>query len=288
MRAVLIWTLVLVTMLAGVSSPVTGTDKDKGKKPAHERPVPGLDLLPDRDRHLDALLARILGDKEQDTYELTANFKASLTLIVRGSPFTAEAEGTYTEVRKAGEPRRRKVSVERLDLPLLLRPFSATLQRVIEKKLNLQPDRPETFHSHDFFLLEVQDEERNVLGGVYRGIVDEALDLYGQPSDDRNDRVIRRSVARWLYSSPSMRTWIMRPGPPYAVRAVVDDDGLVYDLVLFYNWGQVGTKISYVFINGQPLWQQIITDTVSDLSGVGHMNGQLTLTFSNHCLNCRQ
>lgn len=270
--------LALASLISWVMIPAEGSTTHR---PPRSREGPGGQNDP-----ITTILARVVGTQDQDAYELTADFKASLTVFVKGAPFTAEAEGTYKEVRKPGEPRRRKIKIHRVDLPLLLRPFTGSVQSSIENKVDLKADNPETYRGHDIFILEDQGDGRYVLAGIHRDIVDEAIDRYGQP-DQKTDPAIRRNVSRWLYSSPTMRTWIVRSGPPYAVRTVVDEDGLVYDLGLFYDWGQVGTKISYVVIGGQSVWREIVTDTVSELASLGRVDGKLTLTFSNHCLNCR-
>ncbi len=279
MRGLLI--MVLVILMAGPTNQV-GSSTQRGSQRVPTLP----ESFRGQDVQVDTLLARVLGTEDQDTYELTADFKGAFNVVVRGSPFTAYAVGTYRETRKAGEARRRKITLQHLDLPLLLRPFSGVLQRAIEGKVELQSDNPETFYAHDIFMLEEPTGRRYVLGGVHRDIVDEAIDRYGH-AGDKKDPAIRRNIARWLYTSPTMRSWIVRPGPPYALRTVIDDSGLIYDLGLFYNWGQIGTKISYLVVNGQSVWREVVTDTVSELSGHGRVDGQLTLTFSNHCLNCR-
>ncbi len=276
--------LILVTLVAGLPISTQGTSDRK--RPSHaQQPPPTQDPPHGEQQLVDALLVRVLGTEERETYELKADFIGSLTLVFRGSELSAVAAGTYHESRKAGEARRRKIAIKRLDLPLLLRPFSGALREAIERKADFQTDNPANFRAHDIFILEAQGSNRYVLSGVHRAIVDDALDRYGQAAA-KEDPAIRRHIARWLYTSPVMHDWVVRPGPPYALRTLIDQGGLVYELTLFYNWGQVGTKVSYVVVNGQPLWREIITDTVTDLSGVGRVDGQMTLTFSNHCLNC--
>jgi hypothetical protein len=90
-----------------------------------------------------------------------------------------------------------------------------------------------------------------------------------------------------LWTSPQ-RENIVRPGAPYALRASVDEAGLIYELTLFYNWGEVGTRISYIEVNKQPVWRTVSADAVSDVSGVGRVNGVMLLNFTNHCLNCKK
>ena len=66
-----------------------------------------------------------------------------------------------------------------LRLPLLLRPFSGSLRRTIEEKVEGQADAPAAFLQHDVFILEELPEGRVVLAGVDRSIVTDALQRYG-------------------------------------------------------------------------------------------------------------
>jgi hypothetical protein len=232
---------------------------------------------------VDALLARIFGSEDKTPYELTADFNGTLTLVVRGSRTTAVAAGSFREWRGRDGVRRRKVTVTKLDLPLLLRPFRSSVQRIIEEKVETQSETPETFHEHDIFILSEQ-RDRYTLIGVQRDIIDAAIDRYGKPQDKR-DPETRRRIARWLWTSPQ-RENLPRAGPPYALRAQVDTEGLVHELTLFYNWGEVGTRIAYMEINKQAVWRSISADALSDVSGVGRVDGVLLLQFTNHCVNC--
>lgn len=233
----------------------------------------------------DQLVERIFTAEDEDPYELTADFTGRLTLTVRGSSIAATATGTYEEVRKSGEPRRRKVKIERLDVPLLLRPFTGTLRRVIEEKVESGTENPETFHAHDLFPLQ-ELPERYVVGGVHRSIVDDAISRFGRPQD-KTDPATRRRIAHWLFTTPSRREFLIRPGPPYAMRAVVDDEGHVHDLTIFYDWGQITTKIIYIMVSDKPAWRHLTSDAISELSGLGRVEGELVLAFTNHCRNCR-
>lgn len=236
---------------------------------------------------VDTLLLSLFGSETREPYELTADFTGALRITVRGSQLVVEAEGSFLESRGTDGIRRRKVAVRKLSVPLLLRPFSTSIGRAIEERIETQAENPETFHAHDIFLAEEQPGPRYVLGGVHRGIIDDAIDRYGKPRD-KLDVTTRRKIAQWLYSAPTMREFIVRPGPPYALRAVIDDTGLLYELILFYDWGQVSTRVGYVYINGQAVWARVVADTMSDLSGVGHVTGQLSLVFTNHCVNCKR
>lgn len=234
---------------------------------------------------VDELLVRIFTAEDGQPYELTADFTGRLTLLVRGSRLTATAAGFFQEWRKPGETRRRKVTIERLDVPLLLRPFTRTLRRIIEEKVETTSESQETFHAHDVFLHQELSGRRYILVGVHKSIVDEAISKFGKP-EDKLDTATRRRIAQWLFTAPTMRNFLIRSGPPYAMRAVVDEDGHIYELVLFYDWGQVGTRIGYITINGVSVWRNVASDATSELSSMGRVDGELVLVFTNHCLNC--
>jgi len=236
---------------------------------------------------VDALMARLFGTDDKTPYELSAEFSGTLTLTVRGGTMTAVAAGSFLEFRGADGVKRRKVTIARLDLPVLLRPFSGAIRRVIEEKVETQSESPETFHDHDIFLYGELPGRRYILVGVHKAIIDETIDRYGKP-EQKKDPETRRRLAQWLYTSPSMRDTLVRGGPPYALRVVLDDAGMLYELTLLYNWGEVGTRISYALVSGQPVWRTVAADAVSELTGFGRVNGKLLLTFSNHCVNCRR
>lgn len=236
---------------------------------------------------VDALITRVFGSEDKEPYELTADFTGSLSLAVRGTRLTVLAEGTYLETRGSDGIRRRKVNIRKLDLPFLLRPFSASIQRLIEEKIETHSETPEDYYAHDIFILSELPGRRYVLVGVHRSIVDEVLDRFGQPGD-KKDVAVRRKIAEWLYTSPAMRDFLVRPGPPYAFQSVVDEAGLIYEVGVFYNWGEVTTRIAYATVGGQAVWRQVTADTMSEISGLGRVDGQLILNFANHCVNCRR
>lgn len=236
---------------------------------------------------VDTLLSRLFSSEDKTSYELNADFTGNIALTVRGQTFHAVAAGSYLEYRRTDGIKRRKVTITKLDLPVLLRPFTATVQRVIEDKVETPSESPETFHNHDIFLLGEAAEKRYTLVGIHRTIVDEMIDRYGKP-EQKKDIETRRRIAQWLWTSPSMRERIVRPGPPYALRAVLDDIGNLYELTLFYNWGEVGTHVTYVLVNGQSAWRTVSSDAVSEFSGLGRVDAKLLLTFSNHCVNCKK
>ncbi len=286
MRKVLILILVIcVSGLSGYGTPgvhaesVLGPAARVSASPAYANHIP-------ENIDVDVLLTRAVGTGSVDSYDLTADFQGWLTVTVRGTPFTALADGTYRETRKPGELRHRQIQVRHIEVPLLLRPFTGSVRDLIERKAELQSDNPATFSGHDIFVLEELPGPRYVLGGVFRLIVDDAIDRYGG-GVGKKDIAFRRNIARWLYTAPTMRPRIVRPGPAYALRTVVDDLGLVYELQLFYDWGQIGSKVHYIVVKGKHVWREVSADTRTDLSGVGHVEGQMNLTFSNHCLNCK-
>lgn len=236
---------------------------------------------------VDLLLARLFSSDTGDPYELTADFTGTLVVSIRGGRLVVAADGSFEESRDTDGVKRRKVTVRRLELPLLLRPFAANVKRVIEEKIETQSENPETFHAHDIFVYGDLPGHRYILVGVHRAIVDEAIDRYGKPQD-KIDPATRRHIAQWLYTTLMMRDFLVRPGPPYALLAVVDESGLLYELVGYYDWGEVRSRVDYVILNGQPVWSAVAADTVSNLSSLGRVTGQLLLVFTNHCVNCKR
>lgn len=236
---------------------------------------------------VDTLLARLFGSEDKTPYELTADFAGTLNLVVRGSTIAVVAAGSFVESRGADGVKRRRVQITRMDLPVLLRPFRGTIRRIIEEKIEAQADAPQALYEHDIFIQGELPGRRYALVGVHGAIVDETIDHFGRPEDKRNVEV-RRRIARWLYTTPGRRETIVRPGPPYALRVIMDEAGTLYELTLFYDWGEVSTRINYVLLNGQPVWRQVLADAVSELPGVGRVDGKLNLTFSNHCVNCKK
>ena len=234
---------------------------------------------------VDVLLDRLFGAGDRTPYSLTADFSGYILASVAGAQLRADAEGSFQEWRGKDNIRRRSVRLRTLRLPLLLRPFAGTLRRTLEEKVEAQADAPEAFLQHDVFILNELPAGRFVLAGVNRSIVTDALQRFGHP-EDRTDVLTRRETARWLYTSPAMRSFITRPGAPYAFRAVVDDGGLLYELILSYDWGAVTSKIDFILVSNQPVASRIAADTASDVQGVGRVTGHLVLTFTNHCINC--
>ena len=217
-------------------------------------------------------------------YELKANFSATLRLQVHGAELAADASGLFREWQGTGErTAQHRVTIEQLHLPLLLRPFAGFLRHEIEARVaRLSNDSPD-FHAHDFVIIDTQPGDLYLVAGVHRDIVSEAMDRYHSPAG-KSDTATRRLVARWLYSSPLMRTWIMRPGPPYALAATVDAAGLVHALTAFYDWGQTSTKITYALLNGDPIWTGVVSEIAGEIPQVGPVHGRLSLRFEHYWL----
>lgn len=232
------------------------------------------------------LVARLLSTRATTPYELRADFSGTITLTIRGSQYTAVTTGSYREWYRTGEPRRREAAVHRIQLPVLLRPFTKAFGSLIAQGIETDPEDPKTFDHQDSFVLDGEPGGRYRVAGVRRDVVDEAIDRY-RPGANRQDTATRQAVAKWLYTSASMRSWILRSGPPYAFVATVSEGGLLYELTTFYDWGQLGTKIGYAVVNDQPVWRELISDVIGEAPGVGTMNGRLTVTFANYCMNCR-
>lgn len=235
---------------------------------------------------VDALLARVLTEAHPHPYTLTADFTTAAVLQLPTGKVTVNAAGTFVESRTAaGEPRRRKASISRLDIPLVLRPFSVFIRRLITDLIEAEHKPGEFLPQQDVFIVEERPPDRYLLGGVRADIVTDVMTRYGQ-TPLLKDPATRRAIARWLWS-PSQRASIVRPGPgPYMIAALVDESGLVHQLNLSYDWGQVSNRISFLMIGGRPFWREVISDTSFDLGGMGRVEGRMVLQVQNHCLNC--
>jgi len=236
---------------------------------------------------IETLLPRIFSDANPTPYEVTAEFEGTLTLENKGGRLSARAAGSYREWRSAfGQPKRRQVSVTTLELPLLLRPFAGQLEKLIEERIEREEGAFEIFPHYDLFIVEDAPGGRVVVGGVRRDVVTEVIERYGRASDVK-DEAVRRHIARWLYH-PRQRSQIVRPGGPYLVTVVSDEQGQLYSLALHYDWGQVETQIQWVTVSGRPIWREVKMDTTTELRAVGRVDGNLHLKFSNHCYNCKR
>jgi hypothetical protein len=235
---------------------------------------------------VDTLLTRIYQEPNPQPYTLTADFNADFVIHLPAGRFNVRAGGTILESRSApGEPRRRKATVTKLDVPLLLRPFTNSIRRVVTDLIEVEQKPSEILPVMDVFIAEERQPNRYLLGGVRSDIVVETMRKYGQASNV-DDVAARRAIAKWLWS-PSQRATIVRPGPgPYMLTALVDDAGLLHQLVLSYDWGQVGSRIAFVTVGGRPFWKEVVSDTSSEVAGLGKVDGRMVLQVQNHCLNC--
>jgi hypothetical protein len=71
------------------------------------------------------------------------------------------------------------------------------------------------------------------------------------------------------------------------MRTVVDDTGVVHQITLFYDWGQVGSRLTFVTIEGRPFWREVTSNGTSEIAGLGRVYGTMVLQVTNHCLNCQ-
>jgi hypothetical protein len=256
--------IVLCCLVAGLMSP-----------PAHAQTLT-----------VDALLQRIYNEPNPQPYTMTADFAAELLINLPSGRFTVRASGTIVESRAAaGEPRRRKATVTKLEVPLLLRPFNNSIRKVVTDLIEVEQKPNEVLPVQDIFIVEERPPNRYLLGGVRTDIVIEAMRRYNQGANV-DDVTSRRAIAKWLWS-PTQRGSIVRPGPgPYMLTALVDDTGLLHQLTLYYDWGQVGNAIKFVTVGGRPFWREVVSDTASDVPGLGRVDGKMVLQVQNHCLNC--
>ena len=234
---------------------------------------------------VDMLLARVVTEPNPHPYTMTADFTTRVTLNMVTGKLTVQASGALVESRTAnGEPRRRKATVSRVDVPFLLRPFSNSIRQTVTDLVEAERKLTDFVPMMDIFIQEELNGNRFLLGGVRQDIVTEVINKQRQTTYMK-DPTFRRAIARWLFA-PSQRASIARAGDAYAVSAVVDDAGLVHQLTLFYDWGTLGSRISFVTVGGRAFWREVNADTSSDVSGIGRVEGKMVLQFSNHCLNC--
>lgn len=235
---------------------------------------------------VDSLLAKVITEPDTLPYTLTADFSARLNMALSTGQVPVHAVGTLFESRSAnGQPRIRKATITRLDLPLLVRPFSGAIGSILTSIIENEQRVAEFVPTLDIFLEEDRNDGRYVLGAVRQDIITEIMTKYNQQALLK-DQTARRAFARWLFA-PSQREQIVRPGAPYAMRTVVDDAGVVHQLTLFYDWGQVGSRLTFVTIGGRPFWREVTSNGTSEIAGLGRVHGRMVLQVTNHCFNCQ-
>lgn len=235
---------------------------------------------------VDALLAKVINEPDTLPYTLTADFTTRLNMTLSTGMVPVHAVGTLIETRAAnGAPRVRKATITRLDLPLLVRPFANSVKGILIGIIENEQKVGEFVPMLDIFIDEDRGDGRYVLGAVRQDIVTEIMTKYNQQALLK-DQNARRAFAKWLFA-PSQRQMIVRNGSPYAVRTVVDDAGIVHQLALFYDWGFVGSRLTFVTIAGRPFWREVNADLSSEIVGLGRVYGTMVLQVANHCYNCR-
>jgi hypothetical protein len=236
---------------------------------------------------VDDLLRVALAPKPSDLYTMSADFDVVLALRYGGGGLlTATADGTLREWHRPGEPLHRTLTIREMRLPTVLRPFSRLIRQTVRDRIEKQPDDLPDFHAHDFFVLDAANGGYTI-GGVRRDIVSRTLAAYTPSGSSHTaDIEARRQVAKWLFTSPLMKSRLVRPGPPYALEGVVDPQGLLRAFTVFYNWGTLRTQIDYAVINGAPVWDRLKSDVNTDLPTMGRVVGEVTIALSHQCLDC--
>ncbi|HEV8340179.1 MAG TPA: hypothetical protein VGR25_11075 [bacterium] len=246
--------------------------------------------LPTRANHVsvDELLKRIFTDPDPVPYEMTADFEGTLTISGKGGQkLGARAAGSFREWRATqGGPKRRSVNITTLDLPLLLRPFSSNLRKLIQERIEREEGTLEILSDYDMFQLSETPGGRIILAGIRQDIVTEVLRRYGRGAEVK-DTGTRRAIAKWLYQ-PRQRESIDRPGGPYLVTVVTDEEGRLYSLIAQYDWGPVETKIEWGTAAGRTAWRAVKMDSSTELNRYGRVVATMVLRFSNHCFDCRR
>jgi hypothetical protein len=233
---------------------------------------------------VETLIAQIFGTKDAASYELQAHVRGMFSLTTGGGFIVGTAAGSFREWRTPGS-RRWRITVQELELPWLLRPFSGAVRASIEQRVEAQSEAFESFRNYDVFVSEELAGGQYVLVGLRRDLVDEAITRFGR-SVDKQDVSSRRTIARWLFTAPSMQSWIKRAGQPYALKVVTDESGLVDELEVSYERSQVGMKFSYLTVSDQPAWKEVLsTFANSNAKGLGHLEGQLRLGFADYKLD---
>lgn len=234
---------------------------------------------------VETLIAQIFGAKDAAAYELQAHVRGAFSLTTGSGYIAGSAAGNFREWRTLGGPRRWRVTVQELELPWLLRPFAGPVRASIEQKVEQQSEAFQNFRNYDVFMSEELAGGQYALVGLRRDIVDEAIVRYGR-AVDKQDPESRRTIARWLFTAPWMRSSIIRSGQPYALKVVTDESGLVHELQVFYERSQVGMKFTYLTVGAQLAWKEVLsTFANSNAKGLGRLEGQLKLGFADHKLD---
>jgi hypothetical protein len=234
---------------------------------------------------VETLITQIFGAKDAAAYELQAQVRGMFALTTGSGYITGTAAGNFREWRTPGGSRRWRVTVQELQLPWLLRPFAGAVRNSIEQKVEAQSEAFQNFRNYDVFISEELSGDQYVLVGLRRDIVDEAITRFGR-AVDKQDVASRRSIARWLFTAPSMQRAIVRAGQPYALKVVTDESGLVHELQVYYERSQVGMKFSYLTVGDQSAWKEVLaTFANSNAKGLGRLEGQLKLGFADYKLD---
>lgn len=234
---------------------------------------------------VDALIAQIFGAKDAAAYELQAHVRGMFALTTGSGYIAGTAAGNFVEWRIPGGSRRWRVTVQSLELPWFLRPFSGTVRASIEKKVEEQSEAFQSFRDYEVFISDEQAGDNTILIGVRRDLVDEAITRFGR-SVDMKDVATRREIAEWLFTAPSMQSWIKRAGQPYALKVVTDESGLVHELQVYYERSQVRMQFTYLTVGTQPAWKEVLsTFANSNAKGLGRVEGQLKLGFADYKLD---
>ncbi len=236
---------------------------------------------------VDLLVARAISEPDQQPFTLNADFTSRMLLNISTGTVPITGAGSLVESRPAaGEPRRRRVTVTSLQVPLLLRPFTSAVRDALKNMIESEPKAAEFLQNLDVFVVEEMPGGRYQVGGVRQDIVTEVMTKYKQTALLR-DVTTRRAIAKWLHA-PSQRASIVRGGGAYMLSAIVDESGVVHDLTLFYEWGHIRSQATFVTIGGRSFWKEVHSDTSTLVAGMGRVDGRLVLNITNHCLNCNR
>ena len=102
---------------------------------------------------------------------MTADFSAGFILYVPTGRVTVHAVGTLVESRAAaGEPRKRRATITKLDIPLILRPFSNSIRKVVTDLIEVEQKPQEILPYQDVFIAGDRGD-RFLLGGDRKSVV---------------------------------------------------------------------------------------------------------------------